>query len=109
MSFFGADNLVVLVPLTGDHDAVARPSFGYRPENSLASIRLDMRFDCEPQARQNPIDNSVRVFGSWIVTGYPSDMRNSRNRLRHFGPLRFVTVSTTAEYADKPASSQFFC
>src|SRR5438477_590716 len=104
MALHGADDLVVLVPLAGDQDEVARAREAEREGDGRAPVRLDQ---VAGHARgTHPLldvgEDAERVLGARVVGGEDDDVAPPRGGLAHERPLAAVAVAAAAEDRDQP-------
>jgi hypothetical protein len=100
----GAEDLVVLVALAGDHHDVARRGLGHRRADRGAAIDVDV--ERVGHRRQDRVEDGPRIFGARVVAGHHRQVGLGRDRRAHLGPLGGIAIAAAAEHADQPATGQ---
>ena len=107
-----ADDLVVFVPLPGQHDRVARARPLDRSPDRLPPVRDDEVVPprCPASlahARLDLGENPDRVFGPGIVRRQNDEVGRPRRRQPHLGPFAPVPVAAAAEQDGEPPRRDF--
>src|SRR6185503_5053920 len=78
-----ADDLVILVPLSGDEHGVARARFRERRVDRARAVALDEHLAGPADPAQDHRDNAVGVFAAWVVVGDDDAIREPLGGLAH--------------------------
>ena len=120
-----ADDLVVLVPFSGDEQDVAGDRHGRRERDGRAAIddatiaasrgthgppphlRLRERARASRlEPRDDHVDDGVGHLGPWVVGGHDREVCGAARRLTHERPLAVVPVAAAPEDDDEPPARQ---
>ena len=101
MNLLIAQNLVVLMALTGQHHHIARLCHIDSQFNSLGAVRLNQIIIADSlNALLHLVNNRHWVFKEGIIRSDDGNLANSDGNAPHNRPLAAVAVDTTAKNAD---------
>src|SRR5207244_8138534 len=108
MALHGADDLVVLVPLAGHQDEIARARVADGERDRRAPVWFD---DVAGHARGTHAlldvrEDAQRILGARVVGGEDDEVAPPRGGLAHEGPLAPVAVAAAAEDRDQPPARE---